>query len=77
MRIQARIVNAKRHTLGYVVDNAEYTRYETVQLARDGYIPGVRVIRSRNTFHLMGQSRSLYSLPTRVTTPHRLRTRRS
>jgi hypothetical protein len=65
MKIQARIVNKKRHTLGYLVDGREYSRYETVQLAKMGYVTEVQVVRAGKKVHVVGKRRSLYSLPTR------------
>ena len=77
MKVTARIVNIKRHTLGYVINQENYTRYEAVQLARSGLVNGVKVARTGNITHLIGTGNSLYDLPVNLSTPHRMRSRRS
>jgi hypothetical protein len=77
MKITARITDVKRHTLGYVIDNKDYTRYETVKLARSGMVRGVKATRYGNIHHVIGTAKSLYGLPVKVSTPHRMRSRRS
>ena len=77
MKIKERIVNSKKHTLGFILDdNQEYTRYETVRLAKQGYISGVKVSRIGGTYYVTGTNNSLYNLPEVVSTPHRMRSRR-
>ena len=68
MRISAREVNSKRHTVGYVVSGKSLTRSQVVNLARKGKIDNVEVHKYRTPrngtrFYLKGKSKSLYSLP--------------
>ena len=39
--IEKRIVDSKRHTIGYVVDGKRMTKGKVVQLARRGKVKGV------------------------------------
>lgn len=75
MKISARVVNKKRHTLGYVLNDGQtYTRNQTVKLVRTGKVDNARVIKSPTYGnHLMGMGRSLYSLPTRIATGSRIK----
>ena len=43
MKIQARRVNTKRHTLGYKIAGKWHTRAQAVRLAKQGKIDGVTV----------------------------------
>lgn len=71
MKLQQRIVSFKRHTIGYVVDGAELTRREAVELARRGYITNARVVKSVHGPYLMGSQANLYDLPTTFPTQRR------
>jgi glyoxylate carboligase len=75
--IQKRIVTSKRHTAGYVINGAEYTRAQTIKLARKGEIDGVRVAKGPAGAYLVSSvsSRSLYSLPITVQIKSRRRPR--
>lgn len=61
-----RIVNTKRHTVGFVLSgNRRVSRNEAVRMARSSRIRGVRVISSSQGSYLQSTtSRNLYDLPT-------------
>ncbi len=63
--IRKRIVNTKRHTVGFVLsDNSKISRNKAVQLARRSGIDGVRVVSSSQGTYLQSTtSRNLYELP--------------
>jgi hypothetical protein len=66
MQIQERIVSVKGHTIGYVIDGAEFTRNQAVKEATKGRISNARVVNSRTYGkHLVGRGVSLYSLDER------------
>jgi len=66
LRINKRIVNSKRHTVGFVLNgNQRVTREKAVQMARRSQIGGVRVVSSSQGEYLQSTTnRNLYSLPT-------------
>ena len=45
MKVQKRIVNVKRHVVGFVISRRRYTRGEAVKLARRQHVSGVAVRR--------------------------------
>jgi hypothetical protein len=78
MKIQERIISVKQHTIGFVIDDAEFTRRETVQHAKKGRIANARVIKSRAYGdYLVGQQGTkLYELPTRFSHSRRFANKR-
>jgi hypothetical protein len=67
MKIQERITDTKRHTLGYVISGKEYTRKQAVQLAKKGSLEKVRVVNSQQHGpHISGIGWNLYDLPVRL-----------
>lgn len=64
-RINRRILNTKRHTVGYVITGGErVTRDQAVKLANSGRLSGVRVIKGLTTSYLQSTGkRSLQELP--------------
>ena len=66
MNITERIVSVKRHTVGYVIGNREYTRPQTVSLVRKGQVANARLVNSQTYGkHVIGKGVNLYDLPTR------------
>jgi len=68
MRIQARLVDSKRHTLGYKVSGKWRTRNQAHELARVGKIEGVGAYRRGRIKYIQslpGHS-NLYDLPQTV-----------
>lgn len=69
MKIQKRIVNTKRHTIGYLVGGKNCSRNETVRLAKKGKIDGVTVRIGGNDEQFIASlpgGTNLYQLPIRV-----------
>jgi hypothetical protein len=67
MNISERIISIKRHSIGYVIDGAEYTRNQAIKLAQRGYVTNARVVESAAGDHLVGANgTTLYNLPTRI-----------
>lgn len=64
-RITRRVVNTKRHTVGFLLNGSTYvTRSQAVNMARSSRISGVRVVRgSQGTYLQSTTSRNLYDLP--------------
>ena len=64
MRITSRVVNARRHTTGYVIGGREYSVMEARRLAENGGLNGVQIVGK----HLQAcpGSRRLSDLPTRI-----------
>lgn len=64
-RINRRIVDAKRHTLGYIITGGvTIDRDRAVQMAERGDLAGVRVINSsQGTYIQSTGSKRLYDLP--------------
>lgn len=64
-RINRRVLNKKRHTIGYVITgNKRVTRNQAVTLAKRGQLSGVRVVNGRTSNYLQSTtSRSLQDLP--------------
>jgi len=78
MSVSERIVSDKGHTIGYVIGGEEYTRKQSVKLAKQGKVKDVRTISSvEYDSHLMGHGRRLYDLPTRMGTSNRFASLRS
>lgn len=70
MTISKRILNKKRHTVGFVISGTEYTRAQAIKLARKGEISGVRVAKGPQGPYLVSSTKtSLYSLPTTLQQP--------
>jgi len=67
-RINRRLVNSKRHTVGYVLTGKQrVSRSKAISLARSGSISGVRVVGSGPTSYLQSTTdRRLYDLPETV-----------
>lgn len=69
MKLQGRIVNTKRHTVGYKIGGRNRSRKEAVQLAKQGKVEGVYLRRGGNDeYHIVALPghTNLESLPTRV-----------
>ncbi len=67
MTISKRLLNKKRHTVGFIIDGQEYTRAQAIKLARKGEISGVRVAKGPQGPYLVSSTtKSLYSLPVAV-----------
>jgi len=66
LAIKKRIVNAKNHTMGFVLTgDRKVTRAQAVSLARQSAISGVRVVKSSQGTYLQSTTpRNLYELPT-------------
>ena len=64
LKISSRVVNVKRHTLGYMISGKSYTIAQTKALAASGRLAGVRVI--GNHIQAVPGRRRLADLPTRV-----------
>jgi plasmid maintenance system antidote protein VapI len=64
-RINRRILDTKRHTVGYVITgNKRITRKEAVRLAKRNQISGVRIVNGQTSDYLMSTTkRSLQDLP--------------
>lgn len=64
--IRKRVINSKRHTVGFVLTgNKRVSRAEAVRMARQSMIGGVRVVRSSQGTYLQSTTdRNLYDLPT-------------
>jgi hypothetical protein len=62
-RITKRLVNSKRHTVGFVLTgNRRVTRSQAVRMANQ--LSGVRVVRSQSGRYLQSTTdRNLYDLP--------------
>lgn len=68
-QITERLLSTKRHTLGFIVGRQQKTRHQTIQLAKQGKVEGVRVCKGPKGYYLASSTAvSLYSLPTRVVT---------
>ena len=65
MKIQARKANRRRRTVGYKVGGKWMTRPETVRLAEEGRIDGVRVVRAEHCRYVQAKPgcTKLYDLP--------------
>tara|TARA_B100001778_G_scaffold334029_1_gene344084 strand:- start:10337 stop:10612 length:276 start_codon:yes stop_codon:yes gene_type:complete len=64
-RINRRILNTKRHTVGYIITGGKrVTRDQAVRLARRGQISGVRVVNGPTSAYIQSTTkRSLQDLP--------------
>lgn len=64
-RINRRILNSKRHTVGYVITGGRrVTRDQAVNMAHRGELSGVRVVRGTRSEYIQSTtSRSLQDLP--------------
>ena len=75
MTISKRVLNKKRHTVGFIISGTEYSRAQAIKLARKGEISGVRVAKGSQGPYLVSATKtSLYSLPTTVQQPKARRT---
>lgn len=66
LKVTERIVNTKRHTVGYVISGAEITRKEAVKLAQRGWISNAKSARGNGGTYLVGEDTNLYDLPVRL-----------
>lgn len=69
MKIQARKVSVKRHTVGYKVGGKWRSRLETVQLAEKGRIEGVAVYQGEYGKYIQSLPSTkpkLYELPVTI-----------
>lgn len=66
LSITERIVDLKRHTIGYVINGTNVRRADAIAVARLGWVDGVKVAYQNNSPHLIGQDARLYDLPIRV-----------
>lgn len=68
MRIYRRVVNPKRHTVGYMVSgHGKVTRNQAIKMASKGDISGVRIARGQSGKYLVSTtSKGLYELPITV-----------
>ena len=67
MKIQKREANSQNHTRRFKISGKWYTRKQAVQLARQGKIEGVTIVRGgRDGFHLrsLPDYKNLYDLKT-------------
>lgn len=66
LAITKRVVNRKRHTVGFVLTgNLSVSRKEAISMAKKFAIRGVRVINSSQGSYLQSTTdRNLYDLPT-------------
>jgi len=65
-RINRRIVNTKRHTVGYIITgNERISRSQAVRMAGSGELSGVRVVGggSQSYIQSTNNDRRLYDLP--------------
>ena len=65
MRINRRIVNVKRHTVGYVLSGGrQVTRKEAIGLAKTGALAGVRIVNGPKGKYLQSTGkRNIHELP--------------
>lgn len=66
-KINKRIANIRRHTIGFVIGQKTYTRGEAVKMARAGKINGVTAKKGRHGWYVTSLPNSninLYDLPT-------------
>lgn len=63
--IKSRIINNKRHTVGYVLGGGQrISRSEAVKMAKANGLSGVRAVRAGGRWYIQSSgSTSLYSLP--------------
>lgn len=66
LKITERIVDAKRHTVGYVINGSEVTRTEAIRLAKRGWLRNARVAKGNGGTFIIGESTNLYDLPIRI-----------
>ena len=66
MKITERITSVRNHTIGFVINKREYTRFQAIRMAKNNQIQDVKVVRASYGDYLMGTINSLYSLPTRT-----------
>lgn len=67
LAVTERIVDTKRHTVGYVINGVAVSRAEAVTLANRNWLKGVKVKKAGIQTYLMTDgTNKLYSLPTRV-----------
>jgi len=65
MKVQRRLCDSKRHTVGYKVSGQWRTRNEATKLAKAGRIDGVTVYRRGRNHYIQSLPghRNLYDLP--------------
>jgi hypothetical protein len=68
MRIYKRVVNPRRHTVGYMVSgHGKVTRHQAVKMVKKGDITGVRVANGKSGKYLVSTTKkSLSDLPMTV-----------
>lgn len=64
LRISKRVVNTKRHTVGYMAAKKFYSTHQITRMARKGEVAGVRVV--GNHIQAPPGARRLIDLPTEV-----------
>ena len=48
MKIQKRLVDSRKRTVGYLIGDTEFTKHEAAQLARKGKLDGVIAKKNKN-----------------------------
>lgn len=66
LKVTERVVDAKRHTIGYIISGSEVSRSEAVKLAQRGWIRNARVARGNGGTYIVGDNTNLYDLPIRI-----------
>ena len=66
LTVTGRVVNQKRHTIGYFISGTAVSRAEAVRLANRGWVDNVAVAKANGKQYIVGKNRSLYDLPIRV-----------
>jgi len=66
MKIQKRLVNSKRHTIGYMVGSSWKTKNQAIGLAEEGKIQNARVVYADYGVHIKGTEGRLEDLETWV-----------
>lgn len=64
LRVTKRVVNTKRHTIGYVAKKKFYTTSQITRMAKRGQVAGVRVV--GNHIQAPPGARRLIDLPVEV-----------
>jgi len=69
MKINARLVNKKRHTVGYMVGSTHRDRKTTISMARRGAVNGVKVCGKGSGAYLVSEgSTAILDLPEKIVT---------
>ncbi len=72
-RITRRLVNTKKHTIGFVLTGGkQVSRSQAIQMASGGHIAGVRIVNGSQGRYLQSTGNTgLYELPTAQQTSNR------